>query len=149
MYGEVCSSQKMFTNGLNRCLPWGAEVEKKTSIEWKCTDSLVKKKFQVHQSVKEAMLTVFCNMKGSIAISFLEKSATVNTASNCFFLKQNSPYLLNDPCICANIHIYIYILSSLGHTVSMDFPDSLSPFIPIVVALLGTRNNYDTRKELS
>ena len=44
------------------------------------------------------MLTVFWDMKRPITIDFLEKGATVNSASYCQ-LKQYSPYLLNDSCI--------------------------------------------------
>ena len=53
--------------------------------------------FQVQQSVKKVMLTAFWNMKGPITINFLEKGATVNSASDSHLLMQNSPYLLNDP----------------------------------------------------
>ena len=42
-------------------------------MELKHSDSLEKKKFKVQQSVKEVMLTVFCDMKGPIAIDSLEK----------------------------------------------------------------------------
>ena len=42
------------------------------------------------------MLTVFWNIKGIITNDFLEKGETINTVSNCQFLRQNSPYLLNN-----------------------------------------------------
>ena len=38
-------------------------------------------------------------MERPIAIDFLEKGATVNSVSDCQLLKENSPYLLNDPHI--------------------------------------------------
>ena len=47
------------------------------------TDSPVKKKFQVQQSVK-VMLTVFCDMKRLITIDFLKKVATVLPTDNSF-----------------------------------------------------------------
>ena len=47
-------------------------------MKWKQTNSPVKKKFWVHQSVKKVMLTAFWNMKELITIDFLEKSETVN-----------------------------------------------------------------------
>ena len=67
---------------------------KKKSIEWKCTDSQVKKKFREQYSVKKVMLTVFWDMKGLITIDFLEKVATVNNASYCKLLSQNAPFQL-------------------------------------------------------
>ena len=73
-------------------------------MEWKYTDFLVKKKFQPEQSVK-VMRTVFWNMIGPITIDFLEKGATVNNISYCQLLRQNSPYLLNDPCIICGMNI--------------------------------------------
>ena len=42
---------------------------------------LVKKIFQVQQSVKKVMLTVFWDIKGPMTIDFLEKGATVNNTS--------------------------------------------------------------------
>ena len=38
----------------------------------------------------------------TITIEFFEKGATVNNASYCQLLRQNSTYLLNDPCIYKN-----------------------------------------------
>ena len=54
----------------------------------KLTDCLVKKTFYLQQSVKKAMLTVFWDMKELITINFLEKDATVNSASYCQLLRQ-------------------------------------------------------------
>ena len=50
-------------------------------MEWKHTDSPVKKKFWVQQLVKKVILTVFRDMKGPITINFPEKGTTVNSAS--------------------------------------------------------------------
>ena len=59
----------------------------------------VTKKFQVQRSIKNVILTVFLDMKGTIAIDFLEKVAIVNSTSYCELLRENIPYLLNDLCI--------------------------------------------------
>ena len=40
------------------------------------TDSPIKKKIWVQQSIKKDMLIVFCDMKGPITIDFVEKGAT-------------------------------------------------------------------------
>ena len=57
VYGEACFNQKMFTYGLNIDLPLQAWIKKTVhEVETYC---LLKKKFQVLQSVKEMMLTMF------------------------------------------------------------------------------------------
>ena len=56
-------------------------------MEWKHSDSPVKKMFRVQQSVKEVTLTVFWAMKGLISIDFLVKGATVKSSSYCQFTK--------------------------------------------------------------
>ena len=66
-------------------------------MECKLTDSPVKKKFQVQLLIKKVMLTDFWDIKGLITIDFLEKGATVKSASYCQLSRQNSPYLFNDP----------------------------------------------------
>ena len=43
------------------------------------------------------MLTAFWGMKGPMSIDFLEKGGPLNSVYYCLLLKQNSPYLLNDP----------------------------------------------------
>ena len=49
-------------------------------------------------SGKEKVLgTVKKDIRGPITNKFLEKDSTVNSASYCQVLRQNSPYLLNDP----------------------------------------------------
>ena len=80
-------------------------------MEWKHIDSFVKKRFQLQQSVKKVMLTVFWGIKGLITIDFFEKYTNVNNASYCQLLKQNSLFSLNDRCVgvCVCIYIYIYI----------------------------------------
>ena len=62
----------MFTNG-----------SKRQFMEWKHSDSMVKKKFQAQQSIKKIILTVFLDMKEPITIEFFEKGAVVNSASYC------------------------------------------------------------------
>ena len=61
---------------------------------WKHIGFSIKKKFQALKSVKKVMLI---GPFMSISIDFFEKSSTVNSASYYQLLKQNSPYLLNDP----------------------------------------------------
>ena len=68
---------------------------KKPSMEWRCIDSLVKKKVWAHHSIKKFMLTMFWDTKGLITIDFLEKGATINSVF--LLIWQNSPYLLYDP----------------------------------------------------
>ena len=46
----------------------------KICMEWKCTDSPVKKTFWAQQSVKKLMLTVYWDMKGPISNDFFEKT---------------------------------------------------------------------------
>ena len=48
-------------------------------MEWKQTDSPVKKKCQIQLSVKKVMRTVFWEMKGPITTDLLEKGETVNS----------------------------------------------------------------------
>ena len=69
---------------------------KRESMERKHIDSLVKKKFRAQWLVKKIILTVFKDIQGSITVDFLEKNPTVNSASYCQLLWQNSPYFLNE-----------------------------------------------------
>ena len=50
-------------------------------MNWKHTDSWVKKTFWAQHSVKKVILKVFLSMKGPITIDFLEKRIIVNNAS--------------------------------------------------------------------
>ena len=50
-------------------------------MEWKHTDSVVKKMFWAHQSLKKVMLTVFWDMKGLITIDFPQKGAALDRVS--------------------------------------------------------------------
>ena len=100
MYGEACFSQKIFTK----------EPEtKRQTMKWKHTDYPLKKRFQTQRGAKKVMLTVFCNMKGPMTIDFVEKGATLNSASHCQLFRQNSPYILNEPHTFFNISIFITI----------------------------------------
>ena len=63
-------------------------------MQWKHSDSPVKKKFR---PVKSVMLTVLWDTKRSINHDFLEKGSTANSDLFCQLLRQNSPDLLNDP----------------------------------------------------
>ena len=86
---------------------------KRQFIEWKHTDSPVKKKCRA-QWLINIMLTVFWDMKRIVIIDFLEKGATINSDSFCQLLQQNSSYLSNDHCIdCSSqnpfgVNIYVY-----------------------------------------
>ena len=53
--------------------PYEPESEMQT-MEWRDTDSSVKKRFRVQRSVKKLMLAVFWSMKESIAVDFLENT---------------------------------------------------------------------------
>ena len=84
IYGRMCDvyreryfdkKYKKFMNTLDMGLL--LPESKRQLIEWKHIDSLVKKKFQVQQSVKKVMLIVFQNMKVPMTIGFLEKDATL------------------------------------------------------------------------
>ena len=79
-----------------------ARSEKKIHRVETHTDSQVKK-FRAQLSVNKVMLTVFWDMKGPIKIDFLEKDTIVNSPSFCQLLRQNSPFLLNDPRMIYNL----------------------------------------------
>ena len=53
---------------------------------------------------KKIILRVFGDMKGPITTDFLKICGTLNNAFYCKLLKQNSPHLLNDPCM------YIFVI---------------------------------------
>ena len=101
--GEAHFNKKMFGNRL-KMVCHNELVSKRQSMEWKHTDSQVKK-FRALWSVKKIMLTAFWDMKGLITNDFLEKGETVNNVSYCQFFWQNSPYLLNNSCILYPDHI--------------------------------------------
>ena len=56
------------------------------------------------------MLIFFRDIKEAITIDFFEKGAAVNSASYCQLLKQNSPYLLNDPRINPYVDLYCSLI---------------------------------------
>ena len=58
---------------------------------------LVKKKFQVQQSVKKVVMTILGDIKRPFTTDFLEKGATINSSSCYQLLGENSTYSLNDP----------------------------------------------------
>ena len=94
--GEACFCQK-YLQWQETWICHNTSELKRQSMEWKYSDFLVKKKLQ--QSVKKAKLKIW-NIKGLILIDVFEWHATVNSASYCQLLRQNSPNLLN------NFHIY-------------------------------------------
>ena len=104
---DVCKKQALvkilFTNGLAT-----TRLSRRQYIELEHADSSVKKRFQVERSVKTIIRTVFWDMKGTPTIDFLEKGASLNNASYCNLLWQNSPYLLNNRLIY--IYDFIFLL---------------------------------------
>ena len=88
---------------------------KRQFVKWKHTDSPVKKKFQTQQSIKNIMLTVFRDIKGHIIIDFVEKGATVNSASYCLLQRQNSLNLLNDSLsLSLSLYVFLFLFLSLS-----------------------------------
>ena len=83
MYGETCFSQKMFTNGSNMVLPLWAWVE--NTIHERETWWLSGKEDILGAGVSERSPCWQSSgiWSGPIAMDFLEKSATVNSASDC------------------------------------------------------------------
>ena len=93
---------------------------KRQFIEWKM--------FEAEWSIKKVMLESLGNMKGSITIDFLvKKSLSVNYASYCQLLRENPPYLLNDP------DIYDPAMDMLF---SLDTPSGLTKKKLIQIAVL-------------
>ena len=58
-YGEACFTPKNVYKHTKHGFATMSPSQKGQFIEWKYTDSLVKKKFWVQQSEKKVMLTVF------------------------------------------------------------------------------------------
>ena len=80
MYGEAWFNKKNFTNRLSMDSRQRVSVKKRVKgVETLCLSD--NEKFRVQWSEKKVMLTV---MKSSITIDFIEKGATVNSASNSF-----------------------------------------------------------------
>ena len=85
VYGEVCFSKKIFTNRLNMSFPLRAWIE--SPVHEVETHTPVKKSFGCSGQYRH---------KKTHHYWF---PATVNSVSYCQLLRQNSPYLLNDPRI--------------------------------------------------
>ena len=99
VWREVCFRQKLFTNGLNMGLLLWARVKK---IVYGVKTHWLSGKEKVPGIVvsKEGhAVTIFWDMKEPITIDFLENDASINSACYCQLFWQNSPYLLNSPCI--------------------------------------------------
>ena len=73
------------------------------SIEWKNTDSLVRKNFLAEKSLKKVMLALFRDMKGPITIDFLEK------VQMYFFTTLGKTYII----YCMNL-VYVYVSVCVG-----------------------------------
>ena len=95
--GEVCFSQKMFTNELNMGVSlraWFEKIVQVVETYWLtgkekssgCSGQKRKSCWQCSKTLKDLSL-----------LSPLEKCATVNITSYFQLLRQNSPHLLNDP----------------------------------------------------
>ena len=85
----------MFTNGLNVGFLLRAQI--KQSVHWVETHCFTGN-FLAQWSVKKLMLTVFWDIKGPfITIDFLEKGATVNSASYCQILRQYFTLFIERP----------------------------------------------------
>ena len=78
---------------------------KRQSIQWKSTDSPVKKRFRVLWLIKYVMRTVFKDMKGLVTLDFLKKGTTVNNASNYQLGRKYSPYFFKDSRIYHHHHV--------------------------------------------
>ena len=100
--GQINAPNKKFflLQGYTRVFHNELELQ---SMVWKSTNSLVKKKFRSQQSLKKVTQIIFCFIKRLITVDFLEKGETINNLSCCQLFRQNSPYLLNDCCITADI----------------------------------------------
>ena len=66
-----------------------------------------KKKFWTKQSVKKLMLEFFWEIKKTFLLIPLKKITTVKSASYHRLVRQNSPYLLNNPCIYSLTRIWM------------------------------------------
>ena len=86
---------KIVSNGLNI----GFHYEPEWKTQYIELTLLKRKTSQVHKSVKETMLTVFWDMRGSINTIFMKKVAAITNSFYCQLLMQKSPYLLNDSLI--------------------------------------------------
>ena len=90
-YGEVCFSKENVYKRFKHEFK-----SKRQFMDWKHTDSLLKKIFRAQWSLKMFHLTDFWDMKEPITTDFLEKDTTVNSVSYSQTIRQNSPYLLNN-----------------------------------------------------
>ena len=71
-------------------------------MEWKLTDSPVKKNF-LGVAVSRLLLKIFKVLKRLITIDFFEKGCNCQQCF-CQLCRQYSPYLLNDPCEYTHTH---------------------------------------------
>ena len=107
MYREIWISlkrKKMFTNGLNMALPLWAWVKKTVH------------RMETHWLIgKEKLLCTGVNKEGYVngvvgqEKTHYWKGATISNVLYYQLLWQNSPYLLNAPCVCVCVCVYIYI----------------------------------------
>ena len=109
-------------------------------MEWNNTDSPVKKKFRAQLLVKKAMLTVLRDIKNKSRLISLKKKAIVNSASYYQWLRQNTPYSLNESSmnflpphflsfslsLSLSIYIYIYIFGYIYESRGLNICDIAS-----------------------
>ena len=104
IYGETCLC--FWSKNIYKWTNHGFGTKYTDFLAKKNNDFQVKKTFLVLWSAKKVMLTVTRDMKEPMTHDFLKEGATVYRAFYCQLVKQNLPYLLNDP----HIYIYIYII---------------------------------------
>ena len=83
-------------------------------VAFTTTNSDAKNKFE---SLNKVMLIDFWGMKANVIVDFLEKDATVISASYCRLFRQNSPLLLNNPHI-NNDAYHVNSENSLTHSLA-------------------------------
>ena len=93
---------------VKKCVQMGWVWKKNSPWTGNTLTLQLKKKFQAQWLIKKVLLAFFWDVKVSITIYFFEKSVTINSASYCQSVKQNSPHLLND--LCVNEQKYIMFI---------------------------------------
>ena len=108
---EACFSQKMFSNEVNMGVPSRASV-KKTFYEVETHWLSGKEKIVDAASSKEGLAYSVLGHEKTHPNWFPLKGATVNSTTYYQLLRQNSPYLLNDPHIYTNVCVCVCVLGA-------------------------------------
>ena len=106
LYREAYFSQRNLHKWVKHRFATTILIQKDSPWSGKTLTLQQKKKLWVQQSVKKVMLTIIWDIKRPITFDLLEKIRTANSASFCQPLRQNSPYLLNDP----SLYIFVILL---------------------------------------